>query len=135
MSAAHPSYAIEKAFQDRTDLLTAYKDNARLLFALQLRFDIEDIEAVAREALVDGPDDRACDLVYLDRETRKLVVAQGWESRNPEKGNTAKTSKAMDLNTAAAWLLSGDVQKLPDRLRTVAQEVRVAIGNGDVEAV
>jgi hypothetical protein len=135
MPLSPSAYAVEKAFQARPDLKDAFRHNARLLFALQLRFDIEDVHAVAREALVDGPDDKACDLVYLDREVRKLVVAQGYEAADPGKGATAKTSKAADLNTAAAWLFSGAIEQLSERLQPVAQEVRVAIGNGEVDAI
>jgi hypothetical protein len=36
----------------------AYGRNARLLFALQTKFQIEDIDAIAAECLTCGPDDR-----------------------------------------------------------------------------
>jgi hypothetical protein len=67
----------DQAFRGRPDL-SPYGDNARILFALQLRFEIEDIDSVATTALVDGPDDKKCDLVYLDRDRATLVVAQGY---------------------------------------------------------
>jgi hypothetical protein len=132
--SAYPS-TVEHAFKARADLLEAFKHNARLLFALQLRFDIDDIHAVARDALVDGPDDKSCDLVYLDRAGRKLVVAQGYEAADAGKGQVAKTTKAALLNHAAAWLLSGDVTKLSERLQSVANEVRAAVGDGEVDSI
>ena len=94
MSDPTPSPAVEQAFRARTDLLDSYSSNARLLFALQLRFDIEDVHAVARDALVDGPDDKGCDLVYLEPNSRKLIMAQGYEAGDAAKGPVAKASKA-----------------------------------------
>ena len=127
--------AVEKAFRARTDLVESFGTNARLLFALQLRFDIEDVHAVAREALVDGPDDKGCDLVYLDPNSRKLIIAQGYEAANAAKGTVAKASKASALSHATHWLLCGDVTRLNDRLRPVATEARTAIGDGEVDAI
>ena len=67
------------AFNAREDLKTMYGDNALLLYALQLRFDIEDIVAVASEALTDGHNDKKCDLIYVDRESGVAVVAQAYK--------------------------------------------------------
>lgn len=52
-------------YKGRTDLTDLYGNNALLLYALQLRYDIEDIIAVASEALTDGSDDKKCDLYIL----------------------------------------------------------------------
>lgn len=49
-------------YKGRTDLVDLYGDNSLLLYALQLRYDIEDIISVASEALTDGSDDKKCDL-------------------------------------------------------------------------
>lgn len=57
--------ACEVAFQARDDL-QPYGKNARLLFALQMRFRIEDIHSIAAECLTDGPDDKGCDLIYIN---------------------------------------------------------------------
>ena len=46
-----------EAFKARTDL-SIYKDNALLLFALELKFDIDNIHSVAEDALTDGRDDK-----------------------------------------------------------------------------
>ena len=48
-------------FQARTDLIERYGNNALLLYALQLRFEITDIISVASDALTDGGDDKKCD--------------------------------------------------------------------------
>ena len=41
-------------YKGRTDLVDLYGDNSLLLYAVQLRYDIEDIISVASEALNDG---------------------------------------------------------------------------------
>ena len=56
-------------FQARTDLTERYGNNALLLYALQLRFEITDIISVASDALTDGGDDKKCDLIYIDPDT------------------------------------------------------------------
>ena len=56
-------------YKGRTDLVDLYGDNSLLLYALQLRYDIEDIISVASEALTDGSDDKKCDLIYIDRDS------------------------------------------------------------------
>lgn len=45
-------------YKGRRDLIDNYGDNSLLLYALQLRYDIEDIISVAAEALTDGSDDK-----------------------------------------------------------------------------
>jgi hypothetical protein len=117
------------AFAQRTDL-EKYGDNALLLFALQLRFGATDIDGIAATALTDSPNDKACDLVYVDREAGRVVVAQGYHAATPKK--EAPAGKASALNGATSWLLSGDASTLPTALRSAAEEVRDAIGGGDV---
>lgn len=58
--------AWETAYQARTDL-TAYGDNALGLFALGLRFNIEDLATVAADAITDGSDDKNVTLSTLMR--------------------------------------------------------------------
>lgn len=65
-------------FQARSDLTAQYGNNALLLYALQLRFEISDIISVASDALTDGGNDKKCDLIYVDQDTGVAVVAQGY---------------------------------------------------------
>ena len=76
--AIEPS-AAESAFLGRSDL-APYAENARLLFALQLRFDIDDVQSVGENSIVDGADDKGCDLVFVDRSRGTIIVAQGYEA-------------------------------------------------------
>jgi len=120
--------ASEQAFQARTDLRSSYGENARLLFALQTKFQIEDIDTVAEEALTGGSDDKKCDLVYVNREGQYAVVAQAYESLRPNK-ESALSNKASDLNTAMSWLLIWDSQRLPAQLQSAAEQLQDVIKN------
>ncbi|MEU4439425.1 AIPR family protein [Micromonospora chalcea] len=118
----------------KRDDLAAYGSNGLLLFALQLQFGMDDIESVAADALTDGNNDKKCDLVYVDRDRGRLVIAQGYEAKSPGT-KTAPASKASDLNTAVAWLLSGDVNGLPDNLKSAAIHVRGAISDQTIREI
>lgn len=123
----------DTALAARSDL-AQYGTNARLLLALEIRADIEDIHTVAANALTDGFDDKKCDLVYISRDDGFIIVAQGYESSEATKA-AAPANKAADLNTAAGWLLSRHIDELPERIRSAAHEVRTALDSGDIRAV
>lgn len=118
------------AFEERQDL-KKYGDNALLLFALELRFNISDIFSVATQSLTDGNDDKKCDLVYIDTENKHAVIAQGYVAQPGKKSppKSAPANKATDLNGAVSWLLSMDIDLLPERIKPAAIEIRGAIEN------
>ncbi|MFI6637384.1 AIPR family protein [Nonomuraea fuscirosea] len=97
---------LEVALAQRADL-DKYGSNKRLLFALQMVYGIDDIETVATSALTDGSNDKACDLLYIDRGTSRVVLAQGYESADATK-KEAKAAKAASLGQAVNWLLSNN---------------------------
>ncbi|MGY4100686.1 hypothetical protein ACW2Q0_14205 [Nocardia sp. R16R-3T] len=76
--------SLDVALQERSDL-EKYGPNKRLLFALQLTFEIEDIDTIAATSLTDGPNDKACDLLYIDRDAGRVVLAQGFEAASNSK--------------------------------------------------
>lgn len=123
------------ALQSRTDL-GKYGDNALLLFTLQLRFEIEDIDAVATNSLTDSPNDKKCDLVYVDKESQIAVIAQGYLCKKNVLPDEAPANKASDLNTAVAWLLSTPIDDLPTQLlRSAASELREALQNNELNSI
>jgi len=64
-----PSY--QTAFDSRTDL-KKYNEDALALFALEIRFQIEDIDTVATSSLTGKAtkgDDKKCDLIYVDKDS------------------------------------------------------------------
>jgi hypothetical protein len=71
--------ALEAALEQREDL-DQYEAAKRTLFALQLTLELEDIQSVAATAVTDGPDDKSCDLLYVDRDSRSVILAQGYEA-------------------------------------------------------
>lgn len=123
-----------KSWQDALvarDDLQQYGDNSIGLFALALRFSVDDIHSVAAESLTDGKDDKKCDLIFIDKEEGVVVVAQCYSSTKPKQ--SAPANKASDLNTAVAWLLQRELTELPDRLRSAAKELRSAISEGEIK--
>jgi hypothetical protein len=118
------------AYKARSDL-EQFGDNAIGLFALALRFNIEDIASVGSESITDGSDDKKCDLIYIDIDQKRAIVAQCYMSAR-EKGE-APANKASDLNTAANWLLLADSETLPERIKFSAIELRKGLANGDIE--
>lgn len=120
----------QAALEARDDL-EQYGDNAIGLFALALRFALDDIHSVAAESVTDGNDDKKCDLIFIDREEGVAVIAQCYFSSRDKR--SAPANKASDLNTAVAWLLQREVAALPERLRSAATELRSAISDGDIQ--
>lgn len=123
----------ESAFEARDDL-KKYGDNALLLFALQLKFQIQDIDTVAVDALTDGHDDKKCDLIYIDRDSQVAVVAQGYFSKDSGK-KEAKANKASDLNTAMGWVLTTEADSLPARIKNAVLELREAINCDEISTI
>jgi hypothetical protein len=120
-------------FQARTDL-ASFKQDALLLFALQLKFGIEDVTEIASTSLVDSPDDKKIDLVYIDSELGYAVIAQTYISDDMTKKG-APANKASDLNTAASWLLNPPLKDLPETIRPHAEALRSAIQNKKIKAL
>ncbi|MEC4803942.1 MAG: hypothetical protein SAJ12_12415 [Jaaginema sp. PMC 1079.18] len=123
----------EAAFNNRDDLQERYKNNALILFALEMRFDIEDIHAVAADSLTDGRDDKKIDLIYIDTDEKIAVIAQGYYSQNFNK--EAPANKASDLNTGAGWLLCREIDELPERIKPSAIQLHDAIMTGDINRI
>ena len=122
-----------QAFDARTDLADRYKHNAILLYALELRFGIDDIHTVAAECLTDGSNDRKCDAVYIDRDAGQAIIAQSYFAQTQR--DKAKSSKAADLGTAATWVIGGQLDKVNDSLKSAAEEFREAVSEGDIDDV
>lgn len=119
-----------KALSARDDL-DQYGDNAIGLFALALRFYVDDIHSVAAESITDGSDDKKCDLIYLDKDEGVAVIAQCYSSKRLRA--CAPANKASDLNTAVAWLLQRSVEDLPEKIRAAAKDLRHAIKEGEIK--
>jgi hypothetical protein len=126
-------YSFYPNYASRNDLIEKYGDNALLLYALQLKYSIEDIDEVATDSLVDGSDDKKADLVYIDGENEEAVIAQGFLSQRDR--DEAPANKASDLNTAVTWLLTRQIEDLPDRLKSAARELRQRISDNEIKRI
>jgi len=120
--------ALEQAYDARTDL-DRYKHSKRLLFAAQILLGIEDIHAVAMDALTDGSGDRSCDFLYIDRDAGVVVLVQSFEATQRK---TVPESKARDLHQAVDWLLTKEVKGLPTLLDSAIRSARSAIMDGEI---
>ncbi len=111
----------------------ALDDDAIGVFAIQLRFNLDDIKTIAAEAITGGGNDRKCDVLHIDKEMGIAVIAQCYVAQT--KKASARANKAADLNTAVSWLLSADIQTLDPSLGGRAQELRDAIREGDIKQI
>ena len=119
----------KSAYDARPDL-KRFGDNALGLFALALRFGLDDLGTVAAESLTDGADDKKLDFVHIERGENVAVLAQCYTAARRRK--SAPANKASDLNTAVSWLLQRAIDELPERLRSVASVLREYIGDDSV---
>lgn len=122
----------EQALEARDDL-KVYGDNALGLFALALRYAIDDLHSTAAESITDGSDDKKCDILHIDLEEGIAIVAQCYMSTKPRQ--SAPANKASDLNTAVGWLLQRPLKDLPIRLRQSASELRDAISQSQISSL
>ena len=118
-------------FKSEARLIKDYGEgNAFLIWVMGLYLDYSDLIELADDCLTDQGDDKKIDFLCIDDERQKIYVVQGYYTHK-EKDN-APANKASDLNTAAAWLTTGDISKLPPRLQDVVKSARESIANGDV---
>ena len=124
----------ETAFQANDSLIKSLGEgNAYLIWALGLYLEEPDLEALASEALTDGPNDKKIDFFYLDKGNQRLIIAQGYYSSSQR--DAAPANKASDLNTATAWLFSGDLSGIPIQLRPAIEAFRQAFNEGDIQFI
>ncbi|MEV7169920.1 AIPR family protein [Streptomyces sp. NPDC093224] len=131
VTAQQAAAVLKKVLDDRTDL-DEYGADKRLLFALQLHQGIDDIHAVAVDALTDGGQDHGCDLIYIDPDSEKLIIAQGFETPKSALAEP-KVWKAAALNQSVAWLLSGKPEDLPSRLKPAGEAIHQALQDGHIK--
>lgn len=121
-------------FKSETALIENYGEgNAFLIWVMGLYLDCSDLAALGDESLTDQFDDKKIDFLRIDDERRKIYIVQGYYSKKEK--DSAPANKASDLNTAAAWLTTGDITKLPARLQEVVKDARESIADGDVDGL
>ena len=122
-------------FKEQSSLIERFKeDGAYLCWVMALYLERNDIFELATDALTDGNNDKKIDFIDLDISTGKIILAQGYYAHSTNK-DEAKANKASDLNTAAAWLVSGNLADIPDNLRDIIKNCREAIENDDIATI
>lgn len=131
MKGVNVMYNYYRDYLAREDL-KKYGPNSLLLYALQLRFDIDDIDTVAADSITDGYEDKKCDLIYIDSSDGVAVIAQAYIKENFNAGDHAKLTKAQDLNTAASWVLGRNEADIPELLKSAVMSLRNAIEKDEI---
>lgn len=126
------NYNFYHNFSSRIDL-KKFGSNALLLYALQIKYGIEDINEVAATSLVDGSDDKKTDIVYIENERKEAVIGQGYFASVDK--DSAPSNKASDLNTSVSWLLTMRIDEIPDRIKAAALELRNKIKNNEINRI
>lgn len=122
------------AFHHQADLIhNLGEGNAYLVWIMAIYLDAPDSFGLASESLTDSADDKKIDFIRFDRDAKRIVFSQGYYSL--KKKDKAPANKASDLNTAAAWLFSGDLDGVPRNLKSIIAECRKAIANDDVDQI
>ncbi|WP_241616821.1 AIPR family protein [Rosenbergiella epipactidis] len=113
--------------------LSDYKDNALGLFALGLRFGLDDLSSIGVDAVTDGSDDKKLDIIYINPEDEYAVIGQCYFSERQKQN--APSNKASDLNTGVAWLLQRNIDDVPERIKSAAVNLRQGIKNGSIKNI
>jgi len=108
-------------------------NDAYLVLAVALFLEESDLSGLAAAALTEGGNDKKIDFIYHDVDARRIVFAQGYMST--KNNDSAPANKASDMNTACAWLLAGDVNLVPSKLREIITECRQAIAQGEIDFI
>lgn len=112
-------------------------DEAYLCLATALFIEESDVDLLASEGLTEGGNDKKIDVIYRDSSAKRLIFAQGYLANTPKTKakDEAPSNKASDLNTACAWLLSGDITTVPEKLRQIIADLRIAIDDDEIEII
>ncbi|MBO2668107.1 AIPR family protein [Shewanella algae] len=122
-----------KSAYEANSELKEYGDNGLALFALALKFGVEDLQNVAADAITDGFDDKKLDLVYINTEDEYAVICQCYYSEKERQ--TAPANKASDLNTGIAWLLQRNIDEVPERIKSAAVNLRKALEEKKIKTI
>jgi len=124
-----------KIFRDNNKELIEQHDigNAHLIWSLGLYLDESDLDRLATDGLTDGNGDRCID--FIIQSNTILYIAQGYFSQKSDFNIAAPSKKASDLNIAMAWIVSGNTEKVPEKLRKKITEVRELINKGEIDSI
>lgn len=123
-----------ESFQNETELISKFReDGAYLSWVMALYLDRNDVVELATDSLTDGKDDKKIDFIDLDIGNSKITIAQGYYACKMK--DEAPANKAADMNTALAWMYSGELEKIPEYLREIIKNCREAIDNDEISVI
>ncbi|MBY6201765.1 AIPR family protein [Maritalea mobilis] len=126
--------SFEDALSSRQGLVESVSyEGAYIAQAIALFIEEPDVLALASEGFTDGSNDKKIDFIYHDVEGRRLIFAQGYYSKS--KKDSAPANKASDLNTAAAWIVSGNLDQVPENIRNTISGFRQSLADGEIEQI
>jgi archaellum component FlaF (FlaF/FlaG flagellin family) len=126
-------YKYKAAFQ--ASECQTYGPNGLLLFALSIRYNIDDIHSLAANCLTDKSDDKKIDAIYIDvDELQTAIIIQSYVSEDETKPE-APANKAADLNTAVTWAFNMSLDKVPERIRANIIALRDGIQKGTINTL
>lgn len=118
-------------YESLNELKEDFGDNALALYALSLRFEVDDLKSVGLESITDGSDDKKLDMIYINTEDHFAVVSQCYFSH--KESQSAKGNKASDLNTGLIWLLQMNVDDIPERIKSATVNLRKELNLGNIQ--
>lgn len=122
------------AFKAQEGLISELGEgNAHLIWSMAMYLDEPDTNKLAADCLTDGFKDKKIDFLSLDYDNKRLVFAQGFYSK--KTNDSAPANKASDLNTASAWLFSGNLNDIPTDLAEIIIDCRKAIAEDEIESI
>ncbi|KJV47853.1 hypothetical protein VH86_13435 [Pantoea sp. BL1] len=119
------------ALQQRDDL----KEHGNLnsaLYALELHGELDDVNLIAPDIITEGGDDENIDILYVDRDGKRIYLIQSFQSPL-FRSQGAKPTKAQETAYAETALFSADLASIPARIRTQVAEAREALKDGAIE--
>lgn len=123
-----------EAFARETQLIEKYtEDKAFTVWAMGLYLNTSDLQQLAQDYLTDASDDHKIDFLYYDEDEKTLLVVQGYHSGAVKQ--SAKSTKASDLNAALAWLFDGNITQFNDFMRPKVVEIREAIDKNELQNI
>lgn len=119
------------ALQQRDDL----KEHGNLnsaLYALELHGELDDVNLIAPDIITEGGDDENIDILYVDREGKRIYLIQSFQSPL-FRYQGPRPTKAQETSYAETALFSADIESIPARIRAQISEAREALKDGVIE--
>lgn len=119
------------ALEQRDDLKQHGNLNSAL-YAIELHGEMDDVNLIAPDIITEGGDDENIDILYVDREGKRIYLIQSYQSPL-FRAQGARPSKAQETSYAETALFSADINSIPARIRSQVKDARDALKAGEVE--